>query len=44
LGANQIVDIRVGIAIIAKDPSTTFKAKSKEVIENTPTKSMKIYW
>jgi hypothetical protein len=43
LGANQIVDKSVGIAIMAKDPSTTFNAKSKDVTENIPTKIMKIY-
>ena len=41
-GASQIEAINVGIAIIAKALSITFKARSSDVIEKMKTKIIKI--
>lgn len=42
-GASQIDAINVGMAIIAKALSITFKARSSDVIEKMKTKTIKIY-
>ena len=42
-GASQIEANNVGIAIIAKALSITFKARSSDVIEKMKTKTMKIH-